>query len=106
MGPPGGGRTFVTPRFLRHMNLISLTNFDEDTLKLIFGTILTWYMKKSNFNQDLLKFEPKLIFGTLMIYKEVIDELLPTPVKSHYLFNLRDFSKVIFGICMVEKEKL
>lgn len=66
MGPPGGGRTFVTPRFLRHMNLISLTNFDEDTLKLIFGTILTWYMKKSNFNQDLLKFEPKLIFGTLM----------------------------------------
>lgn len=50
MGPPGGGRTFVTPRFLRHMNLVSLTHFDDETLKLIFGTILTWYFKKSNFN--------------------------------------------------------
>ena len=43
MGPPGGGRTFITPRFLRHLNLITLVNFDDDTLNRIFGTILHWY---------------------------------------------------------------
>lgn len=37
MGKPGGGRTFITPRILRHLNLISIAEFDDDTLARIFG---------------------------------------------------------------------
>lgn len=49
MGPPGGGRTFITPRLLRHLSMISLAAFDEDTLNRIFGTILRWFFGNFGF---------------------------------------------------------
>lgn len=35
-----------------------------------------------------------MVAATLDIYNTIADNLLPTPAKSHYTFNLRDLSKV------------
>lgn len=39
-----------------------------------------------------------MVAATLDIYNTIADNLLPTPAKSHYTFNLRDLSKV-FQVC-------
>lgn len=46
MGVPGGGRNEVTDRFLRHMQIICLDSFDDNTLNKIFVTILDWHLAK------------------------------------------------------------
>ena len=38
-----------------------------------------------------------LVEATLELYKNVQTSFLPTPLKCHYMFNLRDFAKVIQG---------
>ena len=45
MGPPGGGRNDLTPRFIRHFNVISMNEFSDDAMLRIFSTIMEWHIK-------------------------------------------------------------
>lgn len=46
MGPPGGGRNDITSRFTRHLNMISIDEFDDATLTRIFTNITDWHFGK------------------------------------------------------------
>ena len=103
MGPPGGGRSDITGRYMRHYNIICLTEQDDKVLKRIFGAISEWFMGKLSGVSALT--EP-LVNATIQVYNTIKEELLPTPAKSHYTFNLRDLSKVFQGIADVHPDSV
>jgi len=96
MGPPGGGRNPVTPRLTRHFNLISFTEMESISLNKIFKTVLDSFLEK--LSQELLQLSNNIVNASIHVYNTIRNELLPTPAKSHYTFNLRDLSKVIHGL--------
>ena len=98
MGPPGGGRNNVTNRYLRHYSVISVTQFSNESLVRIFGSLVDWWMKKNEYGAQITKYKLPMVAATVDLYEQVQVGLLPTPMKSHYTFNLRDLSKVFQGV--------
>lgn len=92
MGPPGGGRMVISRRLQSRFNLINMTFPQESQIKRIFGTMIN--QKLQDFDEDVKPLGDVMTNATIEIYNYISTRMLPTPTKIHYLFNLRDISKV------------
>ncbi|KAK9497783.1 hypothetical protein O3M35_003707 [Rhynocoris fuscipes] len=104
MGPPGGSKQSIYARFLRHFNLFAINQFRNESLTSIFSIILYIGLKKNGYGTEIVTTITPLVSACLRVFNEAVSHLLPTPAKSHYIFNLRDTFRVISGILLVTKE--
>ena len=95
-GPPGGGRNIVTARFFRHFTMMAVAPPSDAVLSTIFSSMLEGFL--SIFHQDIKAVVGPTVKSSIEVYRRMEKEMLPTPSKSHYTFNLRDLSKVFQGI--------
>ena len=71
MGPPGGGKSKITPRMQRHLNVVAFAIFDDNTMKSIFSSILKWFFRTGEFSSEVANMDGSLIDATLRIYKQI-----------------------------------
>ncbi|CAD7937234.1 unnamed protein product [Amoebophrya sp. A120] len=99
MGHPGGGRNDIPNRlkskfFSFNMVLPSVVSVDN-----IYGSIMrARFTPKNGFGERVIEVSKKLTAITIDVWKTVGKNLLPTPARFHYIFNMRELSRVFQGI--------
>ncbi|GAB0099121.1 Dynein heavy chain [Sergentomyia squamirostris] len=105
MGAKGVGNP-ITPRFTRHFNTIAIDNFVDETLKAIFSKIVLWHLDTRGFSKEFDPCIEEIVLSTLDIYNRVKLKLQATPKRPHYIFNLRDFARVVQGVLLSVPEAI
>lgn len=96
-GPPGGGRNPVDPRFVALFNVFNLNEPTLQVLETIYSSIAI--KRFVQYHPSVREAANGITACILRLYTFVIEKMPRTPTKFHYIFNLRDLSRVYEGIC-------
>uniref|UniRef100_A0A8B9TAI3 Dynein heavy chain 9, axonemal n=1 Tax=Anas platyrhynchos TaxID=8839 RepID=A0A8B9TAI3_ANAPL len=105
MNPTAGSFT-INPRLQRHFCVFALSIPGQDALSRIYSTILMQHLTSGNFSGAVQKSAQQLISLALGLHQRVAAAFLPTAIKFHYIFNLRDFSNIFQGLLFSTPECL
>ena len=96
--PPSSGRNAVSPRLLRQFCILALPEPSARSLLHIYQVQLGKFFAEHEFSVDVKSCLFALVSSSVVMWYRIVINMLPTPSKSHYIFNLRDLSKLIRGI--------
>ena len=97
MNPTAGSFT-INSRLQRHFSVFALSFPGADALGSIYSNILSQHLANNGFAVAVQKIVPQVMNAALMMHSRVSSTFLPTAIKFHYVFNLRDLSNIFQGV--------
>ena len=100
--PSIAGYNSLNPRFLSLFNVLQLNFPSQENILKIYNSIILKYLQ--DFSPSVKDLATKLTITTIEFYRLVQLNLTRTPLKFHYIFNLRDISKIYEGLSIATKD--
>ena len=93
----------MDPRFISLFNTFEIQFPSSDNLRTIYSSILSSHVGK--LSHEIQDAAGDLTDVTLDLYNYILEKLPPTPSRFHYIFNLRDLSRIYEGILCSTADK-
>ncbi|XP_037924668.1 dynein beta chain, ciliary isoform X3 [Hermetia illucens] len=107
MNPTSGSFT-INPRLQRHFCVFAVSFPGNDALTTIYQSILASHFvnAEQKINAGVTRLTGNIVTASLNLHNKIAQVFLPTAIKSHYIFNLRDLSNVFQGLLFSTSECL
>uniref|UniRef100_A0A667ZXX0 Dynein, axonemal, heavy polypeptide 9 like n=1 Tax=Myripristis murdjan TaxID=586833 RepID=A0A667ZXX0_9TELE len=92
---PTAGSFSVNPRLQRHFAVFAVHFPGADALATIFSSILSAHFLQGGFSYGV---------SPICLHQKISQNFLPTAIRFHYIFNLRDLSNIFQGILFAPPE--
>lgn len=88
----------------RHFAVFAVSFPNQEALSTIYTSILSQHLAYATFPGTVQRFASQLVQGALALHNRISSSFLPTAVKFHYIFNLRDLSNIfqVYGFSIGE----
>ncbi|KAL8275155.1 hypothetical protein Esti_000905 [Eimeria stiedai] len=96
MGTPEGGRASISPRLQSCFNIVPFLAPNSAQVNRIYQTLIVH--KFSDFKEDVKSIAESIAAATVALHQCVSQAFKPKPEKPHYLFSMRNMSKVVQGL--------
>ncbi|GAA6224990.1 dynein heavy chain 11, axonemal-like isoform X1 [Lates japonicus] len=103
---PTAGSFNINPRLQRHFSVFAVNFPSSEAQMSIFSQILCSHLKQQLFSPLVQRSAAAVVQAAITLHHKMVHSFLPTAIKFHYTFNLRDLSNVFQGILFAGPETM